>query len=648
MALSFPQPDRPEPSARTHMRAFRHWQAGQDHARHARWMAAALSFERATDLQADAAYGLAAAHALLRSGRVEQAAQRARRMRALHPMQLLGYTLESQALLAQGRTQDALRWLHERPSQLPIDLHYLTALAKALQLGAQHHEAVPVFLQALALKIDDAHLHYHLGMSFKELGMKAEAAECVRTAVTLGVGGSEWAARGQLLFLEREACRWAEAKLELEKLRCALRELPPDAAVDTSPFTHAVLVDEPPELLKVARHYALHVAQQARPLPRVRPREHGSRLRLGYLSADFHTHATSQLLVQVLEEHDRRCFEVFCLSTGLDDGSALRRRVVAAVEHFDELRGQAPARIAQHIRDRGIDILVDLKGATKDTLLPVLACRPAPLQVSWLGFPGSTGAPYIDYLIGDPVLTPLAHAAHFSEKIAQLPLCYQPNDAHRERPLPSIRADWGVPEQALVLCAFHQSYKISEEVFAVWCSILQARPDALLWLLQWNTNVQDTLRAAARAHGIDAQRLVFAPVLPLQQHLSRLACADLYLDAWPCNAHTTAGEALWVGVPVVTLQGPTFAQRVASSLLHAVQLDELVCSDIDAYRQKVLALAADPLKRGVLKAHLVQQQRTSPLFDGARFARDLEALLQRMWRQALGGQALQHLAAKGA
>jgi predicted O-linked N-acetylglucosamine transferase (SPINDLY family) len=310
-----------------------------------------------------------------------------------------------------------------------------------------------------------------------------------------------------------------------------------------------------------------------------------------------------------------------------------------------ELRGQGEQRIAMRVRELDIDILIDLKGVTHDTLLPVFACRAAPLQVTWLGFPGSTGASYIDYLIGDPVVTPLANAAHFSEKIAQLPQCYQPNDARRERPLPSSRADWGVPEDALLLCGFHQSYKISAEVFDVWCSILEARPDALLWLLQWNTNVQDALRAAARARRIDERRLLFAPLLPLQQHLSRLACADLYLDAWPCNAHTTAGEALWVGVPVVTLQGPTFAQRVASSLLHAVQLNELVCHDLEGYRANVLALAADASRREALKAHLALQQRMSPLFDGARFARDLEALLQRMWLQALSGQPLQHLAA---
>ena len=275
----------------------------------------------------------------------------------------------------------------------------------------------------------------------------------------------------------------------------------------------------------------------------------------------------------------------------------------------------------------------------------MLAQRPAPLQVTWLGFPGTTGAPYIDYLIGDRVVTPLANAAHFGEKIAQLPNCYQPNDARRALPQASTRAEWGVPEDALLLCAFHQSYKISAPVFDQWCALLHELPGAVLWLLQWNANVQAALIAAAAQRGIGAERLAFAPLLPLQDHLSRLAHADLYLDAWPCNAHTTAGEALWVGVPVVTIEGATFAQRVASSLLHTSGLPELVCGDVDAYRSIVLALAGDPARRADLRARLESERRSNPLFDGARFARDIEHLYRRMWQGCIAGQRPQHLPA---
>jgi predicted O-linked N-acetylglucosamine transferase (SPINDLY family) len=337
---------------------------------------------------------------------------------------------------------------------------------------------------------------------------------------------------------------------------------------------------------------------------------------------------------------------VTLLSAGPPDEGPMRQRLRAGSEHFEELSGQPFQAMAQRIRELEIDILVDLKGATYDTLLSVMAQRPAPLQVTWLGFPGTTGAPYIDYLIGDRVVTPLADAAHFGEKIAQMPRCYQPNDAKRALPRASTRAEWGVPEGALLLCAFHQSYKISAEVMDEWCRLLHELPDALLWLLQWNSNVQAAITAGALARGIGPERLVFAPWLPLHDHLSRLACADIYLDAWPCNAHTTAGEALWVGVPVVTIEGAAFPQRVASSLLRTSGLPELVCADVGTYRAAVVALANDPPRRDALRARLEAERSSNPLFDGARFALDIEQLYRRMWQRAVSGQPPEHLAAE--
>jgi predicted O-linked N-acetylglucosamine transferase (SPINDLY family) len=265
--------------------------------------------------------------------------------------------------------------------------------------------------------------------------------------------------------------------------------------------------------------------------------------------------------------------------------------------------------------------------------------------VNWLGFPGTSGARFIDYIVGDPVVTPLADAAFFSEKIAQLPLCYQPNDSLRDRPAASGRAQWGLPEGKLLLCAFHQSYKISAEVFDAWCGLLHQLPDACLWLLEWNRNVRLALQRAAEERGVAPDRLVFSPVLPLAQHLKRLAEADLYVDAWPCNAHTTASEALWLGVPVVSLRGKTFAQRVAASALHAVALPELACDDVNAYRATVLSLAQDAPRRAALRQHLQVQATQSPLFHGDLFARELESLYRRMWDRAIRGLAPEHLQA---
>jgi predicted O-linked N-acetylglucosamine transferase (SPINDLY family) len=301
--------------------------------------------------------------------------------------------------------------------------------------------------------------------------------------------------------------------------------------------------------------------------------------------------------------------------------------------------------MAQRIRDDEVDILVDLKGYTQHSRPQVFAQRPAPVQVSYLGFPGTTGADYMDYVIGDPIVTPLAHANWFSEKIAQLPGCYQCNDGTRPLPVTPSRASQGLPEDALVLCGFHQPYKISPEVFDTWCRILRAVPQAVLWLLMWNKDAPVALRREAQARGIDPDRIIFAPSVDQAQHLDRIGCADLFVDTWPCNAHTTASDALWAGVPVVTLRGRTFASRVAGSLLHAVGLDELVCDTVPQYESVVCELLTDAGRRQPLRARTEAARGDSALFDGASLARQIEVLYDRMWERALAGLAPEQLPA---
>ena len=429
MPLDLPAPQPPQNGSSVQARAFQAWRSGQQQARLERWTDAADHYAQAWRAHPDDAYGLAAAHALICAGRSPDAALRARELRRQRPALALAYTIESHALLEQGRAADAAECLLALPAHVPRDRPHWVSLAMALQRCRRDDEAIGAFLQALALKIDDAVLHFHLGMSFKDKGMKAEAAECVRTALALGLGSSELAARAQLLFLEREACRWQPAAQEMALLRQAIAAVDDTAAVETGAFVHAVLSDDPHEQLKVARLYARRVAAGVVPLPRRVPRAHGGRLRIGYLSSDFHSHATSQLMVQMLESHDRTRFEVTLVSAGPDDASPMRRRIEASSERFVEMRGSSSAAIARRIRELEIDILVDLKGATYNTLMPVTAHRAAPVQVNWLGFPGTTGADYVDYLMGDPVVTPLDTADQYSERVAQLPHCYQPNDA---------------------------------------------------------------------------------------------------------------------------------------------------------------------------------------------------------------------------
>jgi len=351
------------------------------------------------------------------------------------------------------------------------------------------------------------------------------------------------------------------------------------------------------------------------------------RLRIGYLSADFHAHATAFLAAGLFEYHDRGRFEVVAYSTGPDDRSAMRERLVRGFDRFVDAAGWPALRLANAIRNDAIDILVDLKGHTAGAPPSVLAMRPAPIQVHYLGYPGTLGGRLADYLIGDAVVTPLAHAADYAETLALLPGSYQVND--RERPIAETpgRHDLGLPRSAVVLCCFNGGYKLNPEVFDAWMRILAEVPEAVLWLLtrRGDERLASNLRRETVRRGIDARRLVFASARPNPEYLALYRAADVFVDTWPYNAHTTASDALWAGCPVVTLRGEAFASRVAASLLTAVGLPELICDDVDRYVATVVRLARDAGDRRRLREHLEGPGRASSLFDTAATTRALEA-----------------------
>jgi predicted O-linked N-acetylglucosamine transferase (SPINDLY family) len=626
------------------------WHQGGHMAQAKNWAGALNLYRQAYAVLAEPGILLDVARAHLALGAFEPAAAAAREARSALPMALAAYLMEAHAHTQLKRYRLALEALVALPAQVPRESAYWQALTEALERCDLWQQAIGPYLQWLASDAANPVLHFRLGKAFKRSHKKAEAAECFKTALALGIG-SAMSVRAILVLLEAETCDWVECREQLNLLRDDLWRLPRGEPCETNPFVNVVLSDDPMEQRKIAEHRARYLAKGISALParRLAPRGAasggGERLRVGYLSCDFHNHATALLMVNMLEHHDRERFDITLLSTGRDDGSSMRQRVRAASERFEDLRGASEAQIAQRVRELQIDVLVDLKGYTEGSQLKVFAYRSAPIQVAWLGYPGTTGADYIDYIIGDPVVTPLEHADHFSEKIAQMPVCYQPNDAQRALPGLESRAAWGLPEDALVLCAFHSPYKITEAVFDTWCSILRAMPHAVLWLLRWNASVEVILRREAQARGIAPDQLVFADLVSPNKNLSRLTCADVFLDAWPCNAHTTAGEALWAGLPVVTLQGPSFAQRVASSLLHAVGLPELVCTDALDYRERVLALSFDAPARAALRQHLHAQRLDSPLFNGQRFAADIELLYSRMWARHTQRLAPDHLPA---
>jgi predicted O-linked N-acetylglucosamine transferase (SPINDLY family) len=333
------------------------------------------------------------------------------------------------------------------------------------------------------------------------------------------------------------------------------------------------------------------------------------------------------LMIEMLEAHDRSRFEIFALSYGVDDASPMRARAVASVEHFVELAGLSGRDAVARIAALELDVLIDLKGYTEGNHSEWLQYRLAPVQINWLGYPGTLGAPWADYLIADAVVTPEENQWMFSERLLHLPGCYQPNCRQRPCGPPSSRAAEGLPEDAIVLCSFNQTYKITPEMFQLWLDVLRAVPEAVLWLWASNPWAEDALRNTAARDGVAPTRLVFAEGRPQAEHLARLPLADLALDTFPCNGHTTTSDALWAGVPVVTLQGEAFAARVAGSLLAAAGLGELVAVTPEAYHECIVGLCRDVGLRARMREKTEALRGISEVFDGVAFARKLEALL---------------------
>jgi predicted O-linked N-acetylglucosamine transferase (SPINDLY family) len=372
--------------------------------------------------------------------------------------------------------------------------------------------------------------------------------------------------------------------------------------------------------------------------PRAAPRPDG-RIRVGYVSANFRAHAGAFLVVGLIEQHDRREFEIVGYSANPDDGSETRARLASAFDRFVDISRISNRDAARLVRDDAIDILVDIDGYQKGARTAIFACRPAPIQVNYLGVAGTTGADFIDYIIVDPFVVPASQQLFFSERLVHLPDCYQCNDDKRaisER-TPS-RAECGLPEEGFVFCCFNNAYKLTPDLFNIWMRLLAAVPGSVLWLLDHNPWAQANLAREAAARGVAPERIVFAPRLLPPDHLARHRLADLFLDTLPYNAHTTASDALWVGLLVVTCAGETFVSRVAGSLLWAIGLPELVTASLEEYETLALRLARDGDLLAGLRARLARNKWTHPLFDTERFAHNIEAAYRQMWETWRAGR----------
>jgi protein O-GlcNAc transferase len=531
-----------------------------------------------------------------------------------------------------GRAGEAIDLYRQLLQRVPGHADACNNLATALLVEGRAEEARAALGQALARKPDFPEAFYNLGNACRELGDLSGAISAYGNALQLRPDYAD--AFSQLRHHRAQACEWSDFEADQARLIEMVRQ-----GIRVPPFYLLPTPASASDQLLCAEQWIGPVKPPAEAVFGHERSVARERIRLGYLSGDFHQHATAQLMAELFECHDRDRFEVFAYSYGPDDNSPMRARLNSAFDRFVDIQSLSHREAAERVRADEVDILIDLKGYTHHARPAISAYRPAPVQVNYLGYPATMGADFIDYIIVDPFVVPSSQQAFFSEKLVHLPGSYQVND--RKREVASARAsrqDWGLPEGALVFCSFNNSYKISPAFFDIWMRLLRAVPGSVLWLLEANQPVKTNLRSEAEKRGVDSSRLIFAPVVPLAEHLGRHGHADLFLDTLPCNAHTTASDALWAGLPVLTCSGDTFAGRVAGSLLTAIGTPELVTRSPEEYEQTALALARDPQRLIALRQKLVNNRDKSALFDPIKLTANIEAAYARMWQTWLSGQ----------
>ncbi len=549
------------------------------------------------------------------------------------------------ALQEQGKLDEAVACYQQC---LHIKRDYAEAhsnLGEAYRTLGELDESVAAHQRALQIGPDCAKADYNLGVALQDQGNRDEAVACYRRAIQ--IKPDYLSAVDALVHQLQHVCLWQEfGDLPQQVIEAVDEDPGHENAGPVSPFS--LLTLPAPTTAKqqqqCARKWveqrlksAIHLGQS---IGFAHPRGAKPRITLGYLSADFRAHATAHLVAELFEKHDRGRFAVFGYSYGPDDGSPMRQRLVDAFDRFVDVKDASFAEAARLIHSDEVDILVDLKGYTQHARSQIPALRPAPIQVNYLGYPGTMGAPFMDYILVDDFVVPPEQQPFFTEQLVHLPGCYQVNDSRREisSRTPS-RAECGLPKKGFVFCCFNNSYKITPEVFDVWMRLLKAVRRSVLWLLEGNRYAPANLRREAEARGVAAERLVFAPRQPLlSEHLARHRLADLFLDTFPVNAHTTASDALWAGCPVLTIAGKTFVSRVAGSLLHTLGLPELVTTSLAEYEETALRLSRKARKLANLRTRLEANRTSSSLFDAGRFARNLEKAYVTMWEIHTSGE----------
>jgi protein O-GlcNAc transferase len=499
-------------------------------------------------------------------------------------------------------------------------------------------DALVAYDKALALGPDLANAWLGRGNAFFELGRYTDAIAAYDKALALD--SDLVSAEGARFFAKNSICDWTDYSTECDRLAASVSA----KRADTNPFAFLAISPSPEDQLQCAKLWVTEKCPSARnPIWRGERYRH-DRIRVAYVSADFHQHATSYLMAGMFECHDTSRFEITAISIGPDDASEMRRRLKHSFEHFVDHSKRSDDEIASYIRETEIDILIDLKGHTQDARTSVFARRPAPVQVNYIGYPGTMGASYIDYIIADRTTIPDEARRFYSEKIVVMPNSYQVNDS--KRIVPDIvvdRLEAGLPPTGFVFCCFNNNYKLEPNVFCCWMRILARLEDSVLWLLEDNRSAAENLKNEAIARGIGGDRLIFAKRVPLPEHLARHQLADLFLDTLPCNAHTTASDALWSGLPMLTCLGETFAGRVGASLLKAIGLPELIATTLESYERMAIDLASDSQKLAVIRRELARNRQTTPLFDTRLYTKQIETAYDAMYERYQAGLSPDHI-----
>jgi predicted O-linked N-acetylglucosamine transferase (SPINDLY family) len=498
--------------------------------------------------------------------------------------------------------------------------------------------ALESYQRAAALKADYAKAYLNRGNVLRELRQFESALACYDRALEIDPNLDYL--QGLRAYTKLQICDWVNFETELGELLDATargkRASPPYAVLA---MTDSAEIQRRTAEIWVEDRYPSNDS-----VPAIFQAVERERIRVGYFSADFHDHATAYLIAGLLESHDRSQFEVLGFSFGPESQGAMRVRIREACDEFTDVGSQSDPDVVQLARQRGLDIAVDLKGFTQDSRAGIFARRAAPLQVNFLGYPGTMGADYMDYIIADRMVVPEASRRHYSEKIVYMPDSYQVNDAKRAiAGRVFSKAELQLPAAGFVLCCFNNPFKVTPEVFDTWARILQRVDGSVLWLFEDNPVAVDHLRNEAAARKLDPARLVFAERMESALHLARHRAADLFLDAWPYNAHTTASDALWTGLPVLTCPGESFASRVAASLLSAVGLSELIAASPQEYEDLAVSLAYNADRLADLRRRLAEPIRTAPLFDTTLYTRHLESAFHTMHSRRCAGLMPEHI-----